>query len=104
MTKVRLTLVSASGVEKKETMKALAALYQKPEEHFEPHCEHLFDLKQPFTLLQQVDEAVAEQHREKLVEIGIQCEIQKLGNSSKCHSQSYLIKLTVFSCAKTHSL
>ena len=81
MTKVRLTLVSASGVEKKETMKALAALYQKPEEHFEPHCEHLFDLKQPFTLLQQVEEAVAEQHREKLVEIGIQCEVLKLGNA-----------------------
>lgn len=83
MPKAKLILVGISkDVSAAETKKALAALYQKPESHFEPHCQHLFELKQPFVLLKKVDAATAEKHVAKLTEIGIECDLQTIQSSA----------------------
>ena len=84
MPKAKLTLVSVSEtVSADKTKQALAALYQKPESHFDLHCQHLFELKKPIVLLKKVDLNEAEKHLAKLNEIGINCEIKKLENSEE---------------------
>lgn len=82
MSKVSLTLtgVKANTVEK-ETRKAMAELYSKPESHFDIHCQHLFELKKPYKLINQIDAGEAELHREKLEQMGIVCEVVPLNNS-----------------------
>ena len=82
MSKVSLTLtgVKANTVEK-ETRKALAELYSKPESHFDIHCQHLFELKKPYKLINQIDAGEAELHREKLEQMGIVCDVVPLNNS-----------------------
>jgi len=82
MSKVSLTLVGvkANAVEK-ETKKALSELYSMPEYHFEIHCRHLFELKEPYQLIKQIDAGEAELHREKLEQMGIVCEVAALSGS-----------------------
>ena len=82
MSKVSLTLVGVqAGVVEKETRKSLSELYSKPESHFDIHCQHLFQLKKPFKLINQIDAGEAELHREKLEQMGIVCEVVTLGKS-----------------------
>ena len=82
MSKVSLTLVGVeSNIVEKETRKALAELYSKPESHFDIHCEHLFQSKKPYKLIAQIDAAEAELHRERLEQMGILCEVAALGSS-----------------------
>ena len=83
MPKAKVILVGVSeDITADETKMALAALYQKPESHFETHCQHLFELKQPFVLLKKVDTATAHKHVEKLTAIGIECDVQPLQASN----------------------
>jgi len=79
MSKVRLTLLSvnADAVEK-DVKAALAALYSKPESHFDAHCQHLFELKKPFIHIKKIDVNEANLHRQKLEQIGIVCDLEPL--------------------------
>lgn len=83
MQKVSLSLVgSEPDLTKDQARAALAWLYSKPESHFAPHCEHLFDLKKPFMLLAKVDKSVAAQHQSRLSEIGIQTSLSEVVDNS----------------------
>ena len=83
MNKVSLSLVGVkSEVSRSEVLTALAKLYGKPESHFEPHCEHLFELRTPFVHLKKVDSEEAAKHQERLESIGIQTAIGEIVGSS----------------------
>ena len=83
MSKVSLSLVGVkSEVARSEVLTALSKLYGKPESHFEPHCEHLFELRTPFVHLKKVSRDEAEKHQERLESIGIQTAIGEIAGSS----------------------
>ncbi len=75
MAKVDLIITGLSReLPESELRKALAALYTKPESAFDNLCQHLYLQKKPFKLLKNVDEATAGKHRERLTQIGLQCD------------------------------
>jgi len=83
MSNASLTLIGVrGGINKEDVQSGLAKLYGKPESHFEPHCQHLFELKKPYKLLKKVDAAEAEKHLEKLEALGIQCQLKSLEPSA----------------------
>ncbi len=75
MAKVSLSISGVSeGMSSEEVRQKLAQLYGKPEQHFEKLCQSLFIMQQPFVLLKDIDQEVADKHEKRLVALGFTCD------------------------------
>ena len=83
MKKVSLSLTGLNAeINRDELLAALADLYGKPASHFEPHCEHLFDLHTPYVHIRKIAAEEAEKHRQRLAAIGIETAVAEIEASS----------------------
>jgi hypothetical protein len=62
------------GMSSAEVQQSLARLYNKPETHFEKVSQALFIMQQPYVLLKDVDQEVANKHEKRLAALGFQCD------------------------------
>jgi len=57
-----------------EIMRRMADLYNAPEERFNDLAKALLITKQPYVLLENVEESLAAEHRKALSELGFECQ------------------------------
>jgi hypothetical protein len=78
VTRVVELVVNAAkeGIAEQDLQAALSKLYDKPPEHFDKLIDQIFSVKQPYTLLKNIKEDVANKHMAKLEEIGLECSIE----------------------------
>lgn len=75
MAKVTLSISGAAeSMTSNEVKQKLSALYNKPEQHFEKLCQSLFIMQQPFVLLKNVEQDVANKHVQRLTALGFECD------------------------------
>lgn len=75
MAKVSLSISGVSeGMSSQEVRQKLAQLYNKPEQQFEKLCQSLFIMQQPFVLLKDVEQDLADKHAARLTALGFTCD------------------------------
>jgi len=83
--------LSISGVSEdmssEEVRQKLARLYDKPEQKFEKLCQSLFIMQQPYVLLKDVEQAVADKHAQRLTALGFSCDFGDGGLDEKLQKQ-----------------
>ena len=74
MAKVSLSISGVvEGMTSEEVQQKLAKLYSKPEQHFEKLCQSLFIMQQPFVLLKDIEQEIANKHEKRLTSLGFIC-------------------------------
>ena len=74
MAKVSLSISDVvDGMTSEEVQQKLAKLYSKPEQHFEKLCQSLFIMQQPFVLLKDIEQEIANKHEKRLTSLGFIC-------------------------------
>jgi hypothetical protein len=75
MAKVSLSISGVSeDMSSEEVQQKLAGLYNKPEKQFEKVSKSLFIMQQPYVLLKDVEQAVADKHHQRLTALGFVCD------------------------------
>ena len=82
MSKVSLSISGVvEGMTSEEVRQKLAQLYGKPEQHFEKLCQSLFIMQQPFVLLKDTEQEIADKHEKRLTSLGFICSFGDSGLS-----------------------
>ena len=82
MAKVSLSISGVvDGMTSEEVRQKLAQLYGKPEQHFEKLCQSLFIMQQPFVLLKDTEQEIADKHEKRLTSLGFICSFGDSGLS-----------------------
>ena len=99
MAKVSLSISGVvEGMTSEEVRQKLAQLYGKPEQHFEKLCQSLFIMQQPFVLLKDVEQDIADKHEKRLTSLGFTCDFGDGGLSLVPTAQTEGVAASCPSC------